>query len=211
MNCEPSQAVLSLRELGLGRAGKLVCRVPRVVLGGGQGLWVRGHNGAGKTTLLRTVAGLCPPHEGECWRRPGLDLVYLGHRNGLKDELTVLQSAQLMAVLQGQTPEPGLLHDALVLWGLWPKRHQPLRALSQGLRRRVALLRLQFCSDRALWLLDEPADALDVDGMALLRQRLRQHRDAGGTWLLTSHVPLFCADDPGPPELHLGREAQACG
>jgi heme exporter protein A len=181
------------------------------VLGSGQGLWVRGHNGVGKTTLLRTVAGLCPPHEGECWRRPGLELVYLGHRNGLKDELTVLQSAQLMAALQGKKPEAGPIREALCLWELWHRRHQPLRSLSQGLRRRVALLRLQFSSEHALWLLDEPADALDVQGMSLLCQRLRRHREGGGAWLLTSHVPLFGGDDPALPELHLGSEVRACG
>lgn len=211
MNSERHQGVLSLRELRLGRGGKPLCSVPSLMLGPGQGVWVRGPNGAGKTTLLRTVAGLCPAVAGECWRLPELPVVYLGHRNGLKDELTVLESAQLMHGLRGVPLRASRLESALSAWGLWGRRHQLVRALSQGLRRRVALLRLELSSPDALWLLDEPADALDALGTSLLRKRLVRHREQGGAWLITSHVALFEPGDPDVPELHLGAEPPACG
>jgi heme exporter protein A len=148
---------------------------------------------------------------GECWRLPGLPVVYLGHRNGLKDELTVLESAQLMQGLRGVPLRAARLESALSEWGLWGRRHQLVRALSQGLRRRVALLRLELSSPDALWLLDEPADALDALGTSLLRKRLVRHREQGGAWLITSHVALFEPGDPDVPELHLGAEPPACG
>lgn len=64
---------------------------------------------------------------------------------------------------------------------------RPVRTLSQGQRRRGALARLALERQAALWILDEPYDALDTDGLAAVNRLLREHLARGGSVLLTSH------------------------
>jgi heme exporter protein A len=65
-----------------------------------------------------------------------------------------------------------------------------VRTLSQGQRRRVALSRLALDTQPTLWILDEPFDALDTDGIATLNALLTQHAQRGGSVVLTSHQAL---------------------
>ncbi|HID44842.1 MAG TPA: ATP-binding cassette domain-containing protein, partial [Chromatiaceae bacterium] len=71
-------------------------------VGEGELLHLYGHNGSGKTTLMRTLCGLITPTDGEV-RWKGLpirkqrdeyaaELLYLGHKNGLKDDLTGVEN-----------------------------------------------------------------------------------------------------------------------
>jgi heme exporter protein A len=76
------------------------------------------------------------------------------------------------------------------------RRHVPIRALSQGQRKRVALARLALEQAPLLWVLDEPLDALDDAGIATVHVLLRQQLERGGAVLMTSHIPLVL---PGVP------------
>jgi heme exporter protein A len=82
------------------------------------------------------------------------------------------------------------------------RRDAPVRTLSQGQRRRVALARLALERAAALWVLDEPYDALDVDGLQVVNELLRAHLARGGSVLLTSHQHPG-ADAPGVAEFDL--------
>jgi heme exporter protein A len=170
-------------------------------LGRGDWLHVKGENGAGKTTLLRTLIGLSPADEGEVrWR--GADtrksaeeyrraFVYLGHQSGLKDELTPLENLRLALALDGFGTADAHLMDALRRIGLQGREDLPARALSAGQKRRVLLARL-LLRPADLWVLDEPFNALDGAGIALLSTMIASHLDAGGLAVLTSHqvMPL---------------------
>ncbi len=79
------------------------------------------------------------------------------------------------------------LLQALDAWGLKAKRHALVRTLSQGQRRRVALARLALSPAGALWVLDEPFDALDATGVSTLLSLMQTHRQSGGSVLFTSH------------------------
>ena len=81
-----------------------------------------------------------------------------------------------------------------------------MRTLSQGQRRRVALARLAVETGAALWLLDEPYDALDSDGTATLDRLLGEHSRRGGIVVFTSHVAPALAATP-PLEVQLGETA----
>lgn len=163
----------------------------------GRALWVRGRNGCGKTTLLRVLAGLRKPDEGEVsWlaAAPGQATpsmprshLYIGHANALKDDMTVAESLRYSARLHGHRDDAAALDAALAVWKLDERRDQPVRALSQGLRRRVALARLPLAADTGCWLLDEPHDALDVDSSATLDALLHAHLARGGAVVLTHH------------------------
>ena len=165
-----------------------------LVLGRGDVVWLRGANGQGKTTLLRTLAGLAPAADGtiDCPTAPA----FLGHGNALKDDLTASEALAFLGALRsasGGRPriEPAQLDIAFDRLGL-PRRHRraPVRTLSQGQRRRVALARFALPDPPALWLLDEPFDALDADGTERVAGLVGAHAAAGGAILLTSHVPV---------------------
>ena len=165
----------------------------------GEIVWLRGANGQGKTTLLRTLAGLSAPEAGDI-RWAGDDasatgparapFLYLAHANALKDDLTAAEALRFLLLLGGSAPTAAALDAALERFGLGSRRHAPVRTLSQGQRRRVALARLAVAPAPATWLLDEPFDALDALGSAALDTLLSAHAAAGGSVVLTSHVPL---------------------
>ena len=151
--------------------------------------WLRAANGFGKTSLLRVIAGLAQPAAGTVeWREPRPPLVYLAHANALKDDLTIVESLRYLARLHGLEASDAALVDAMRRFGLQARRHSPIRTLSQGQRRRVALMRLCLSPLQAAWLLDEPYDALDGDGSVLVSSLLAEHAGRGGCVLFTSHV-----------------------
>ncbi|MDP2021269.1 MAG: ATP-binding cassette domain-containing protein, partial [Hydrogenophaga sp.] len=135
-------------------------------------------------------------------------LVYVGHLNAMKDDLTVCESLQFIARLHGQDGSRPRVLEALRLLGMHHRRNAAVRTLSQGQRRRAALARLVLESDAALWVLDEPFDALDIAGIDTVNGLLKAHLARGGSVLLTSHLPLDASALPAT-ELTLGPEAAA--
>jgi heme exporter protein A len=192
MTSEPAQPPLLLRarELACERGGRVVCRDQNLALAAGNSIWLRGRNGCGKTSLLRVLAGLARPAHGDLWQAPRVSSLFIGHQNALKDELTVAENQRFLARLCRLERNDAALDQALKAWGLWSRRHLPARALSQGLRRRLSLSRLSLAEGARLWLLDEPFDALDDEGVATLGAALYGHRALGGACVLSSHLPL---------------------
>lgn len=176
----------------------------------GQMVWLRGTNGSGKTTLLRAVVGLTQADEGALeWSssdapsgeaaRPRV--VYIGHLNAMKDDLTVCESLQFLAGLHGCDASRKAGVQALRRLGLHHRRNAPVRTLSQGQRRRAALARLALEHQPSLWVLDEPFDALDATGIGVVNSLLAAHLKRGGSIFLTSHLAL---DGTGPEATELG-------
>lgn len=185
-----SPGLLYAEDLVCERGGRRVLTLPQLTLPRGTGLWLRGRNGSGKTTLLRTLAGLSEAAAGTLWRDDEAKLVYVAHTLAVKDDLSVAENLQCLADLGALETRPQALQGALMRWQLWERRHQPARRLSQGLRRRVSLARLDLAAGRPLWLLDEPFDALDDEGQCLLARALMGHRLRRGAWVLSSHQGL---------------------
>jgi heme exporter protein A len=173
-------------------------------------VWIRGANGRGKTTLLRTLAGLSTPTAGTIVRQGAAarwQLLYLAHANALKEDLSVRESLAFLLRVQGDEPTEAAVSAALECLGLAALADAPVRTLSQGQRRRVALGRLAAAFYRpGLWLLDEPYDALDVDGVSSLDALLALHARAGGITVLTSHLPVALTD-PRPSIVQLDAPA----
>lgn len=200
--------------LGCRRTGEWLFRNLDFDCQPGQLLWLRGPNGSGKTSLLRMVAGLSHADEGRF--SSGSDgisafrqrLVYIGHTNGLKDDLTAMESLHFLARLHGRDHDLQSLNTALRRLAIHHRRHAAVRTLSQGQRRRVALSRLALERDAGLWVLDEPFDALDTEGIDAINGLLREHVARGGSVVMTSHVPLSLSG-LGVRQLELGRSAAA--
>lgn len=174
-------------------------------------LWLRGDNGRGKTSLLRLLAGLATPDAGEVQldgepvRRAalrGLQPVYVGHANALKEDLSSAEALQFLARLHGRPADAARIDAALDRIGLSHRRRALVRTLSQGQRRRIALARLALETQPLPWILDEPYDALDVAGIQALDGLLTEHLARGGSVILTSHQALS-ASAPAATEYRL--------
>ena len=188
------------------RGGRPLFAPQSFTLNAGQAMQIEGDNGSGKTSLLRMVCGLAPTASGEVrWDGQAIsevrhafsrDLLYLGHSLGLKDELSAMENLRVASVLAGHSVGHEQALQALQAQGLDSRSHLPLRVLSQGQKRRVALARLQLSKAR-LWVLDEPFVALDTLAVLALQQVLRQHLEQDGLLLFTSHQAV----DLGGPVL----------
>jgi heme exporter protein A len=165
-------------------------------------LQVTGPNGSGKTSLLRILCGLLAPAEGEIkWqgeniRSLGEDyftaVTYLGHRHGVKDELSGIENLRISNALNGIEVSIERARSVLERMGLAGRESLPARLLSEGQRRRVALARLLTCGTR-LWLLDEVMTSLDKDAVALIRSLIEEHLAGGGIAIVATHQDLELA------------------
>jgi heme exporter protein A len=163
-------------------------------------LAVVGENGSGKTSLLRIFSSLLPPEQGSVlWEGQDIQqlkelyagqLTYLGHLNGIKDDLTPLENLMSAMSLAGESCSNNGAKEALEAIGLKrPIHHLPSKVLSQGQKRRVALARL-WLSTRPLWLLDEPFTSLDAASTDVVTQRLLAHLQRGGLAVLVTHQEI---------------------
>jgi heme exporter protein A len=178
----------------------------------GELLHLHGHNGSGKTTLLRTLASLVKPAAGDIvWQDDSIyelgeeftrHVMYIGHKNAIKDDLTGVENLMISSLLDGHDVTEDQAWQALDDIGLRGAEDLPVKVLSQGQRRRVALSRLLLTKTR-LWILDEPFVALDKAAVAFLQDVIRLHLEKGGMVILTTHqdVELTTGD---PKQLKLG-------
>ena len=162
----------------------------------GELLYVHGPNGSGKTTLLRTLCGLAMPEAGEIrWKGQNIrrlgeefhrEMAYVGHLNGVKDELTAFENLRVVGQLAGVTASEERALEALRRLELTACAELPGKVLSQGQKRRVALARL-LLAPMVLWIMDEPFNALDVKAVGMVQNMLSEHLDKGGMVVLTTH------------------------
>jgi len=152
----------------------------------GELLRVEGSNGTGKTTLLRILCGLYEEYEGEvAWETEQYPL-YIGHKPGVKDQLTALENLTWLSQLSGREDSRSALMEALGQVSLAGFEDVPCGSMSEGQRKRVNLARL-FLSLPDVLILDEPFSAIDVAGVERLEHRMAEHLKNGGVIILTSH------------------------
>lgn len=176
------------------RGARCILRAVSLSAGAGEAVILTGANGIGKTTLLRAIAGFLPVAEGairlEGARNEatvGEASHYVGHLNGVKRSLTVIETLRFFSAFLGG--EAALAEQAAERFGLDALADIPAGYLSAGQKRRLALARL-VCAPRPLWLLDEPTVSLDARTQALFAGIVNAHLAEGGIVIAATHIAL---------------------
>ncbi len=165
----------------------------------GQVLLLEGKNGSGKTSLLRILCGFREPDAGQVlWCGEVIDdsqyyadMAYVGHLDGVKKELTVLENLKVSLAL-GQSGQYSI-QQALNKVHLTDYDEVLVQALSAGQKRRLSLARL-LITKNSVWILDEPFTSLDKQGIALIETLMSEHCASGGMIVLTSHHDIELHD-----------------
>ena len=192
-----NQPRLTAKDLKLERGERLLFRGLHFDAPAGSLVRLAGANGTGKTSLLRLLTGLMQPDAGAVLYKGAdisklkedyaKDLVYIGHMNGVKDDLSAIENVRVAARMGNIIASDEELVDALTRVGLEDFIDQLTGELSQGQRRRVALARLFVSKTKPVWILDEPFVALDAASVANLAATVAEHVQAGGIVIYTTH------------------------
>ena len=191
--------MLELSKLGCVRGDRRLFSGLDFAVSPGTFVQLTGPNGSGKTSLLRILCGLLAPAEGQVkWNGANIRslgeeyftaVTYLGHRHGVKDELSAVENLKVSNGLNGIELTKERARAVLEQMGLAGRDLLPARLLSEGQRRRVALARLLVCNTK-LWLLDEVMTSLDKGAVALVRSLIENHLAGGGIAIVATHQEL---------------------
>ena len=183
--------MLQVKNLSCERANRVLFRNLSFELNRGDALRILGLNGSGKTTLLRILAGLYQEFEGDVkWGREQYPL-YIGHRRGLKALMSARENLLWSAAINGQGARLSEVDEALRQVSMGSYLDIACGSMSEGQCGRVNLARLVLLNN-PVWILDEPFNAIDSDGIQWLLERIKKHLFSGGILVLSSHmeVPL---------------------
>ena len=173
------KALLRFEAVTLRRGGRLLFEGLDLKVGPGEALHLTGPNGSGKSSLIRLAAGLLREAAGRV-ERSALALS--------DDALALDRELPLQQALLFWNPAERL-DPAMAAVGLGELADVPVRLLSSGQAKRATLARVA-ASGAPLWLLDEPLNGLDADGVERLNALVASHRASGGAVLAASHSPI---------------------
>lgn len=175
--------LLRFEAVTLRRGGRRLFEGLDLKLGPGEALHLTGPNGSGKSSLIRLAAGLLRAEAGRVDRTA----VALSDDALALDRELPLRKALLFWARLGGTADR--LDPAMAALELGDLAQVPVRLLSSGQAKRATLARVA-ASGAPLWLLDEPLNGLDADGVERLDALVARHRASGGAVLAASHGPL---------------------
>ena len=183
--------------LTLFRGDRCLFKGLNFALNSGELLLLEGRNGSGKTSLLRAIAGLLELESGEIQLNDSPvrkerqffqnSTVLMSHKVGLKGDLNLVENLQFEAALRPQSDLE--FEDILQRLGINRLKRLPLRSLSAGQQRRVALARLMM-SAAPLWMMDEPVSNLDGEGRLLAKELIAEHLQQGGSAIIAAHQDI---------------------
>ena len=151
-------------------------------LNNGESLHIKGPNGSGKSTLIRIILGITNPTKGLITINSTRDICYLGHKNALKNYLSLDDNILLM-----DFDNHPCLKKYIEILDL--KRYLDVNVanLSYGQQKKLGLLRL-FLNSSDLIILDEPLVGLDKETQIILTDFLTDQLEENKTLIFTSHI-----------------------
>jgi len=165
-------------------------------LASGEVLGLLGPNGSGKTTTMKAIMGLVNPQSGDI-QVCGADAMnnreeamsHIGcliEAPSLYDYMTAEQNLQLVARFYDNVDDRRIA-EVLRMVDMDKYKNDKVRSYSLGMRQRVGLAAALISKPRLL-ILDEPANALDIEGMLYVRQVIKAAAENGAAVLISSHL-----------------------
>ena len=151
-------------------------------VGQGEALHIRGDNGSGKSTLIRIILGITKQTKGSIKNNSLKGMAYLGHKNAIKNYLTLEDNILLMELNDNIN-----LNKFIEVLNL--KKYMDVLAanLSFGQQKKLALLRI-FLNNSDLIVLDEPFVGLDIETQNILSEFLNNQLKMSKSIIYTSHI-----------------------
>tara|TARA_B100000941_G_C28417072_1_gene506702 strand:- start:126 stop:701 length:576 start_codon:yes stop_codon:yes gene_type:complete len=148
----------------------------------GDALHISGSNGSGKSTLIRIILGITKQTKGTITHNESNNISYLGHKNALKNYLTVSDNLILLGLSSHEK-----LNNFLEELDLKKFSGVTVANLSFGQQKKLALLRI-FLNKSNVILLDEPFVGLDTNTHNVIENFLIKELNSGKTLIYTSHI-----------------------
>jgi Cu-processing system ATP-binding protein len=157
---------------------------------------ILGPNGSGKTTLIKSILGMVVPDKGTIsvggipirnnWKYR-YEIDYLPQIANFPGNLRVRELIRMIKDLRRQ---PCGEDKLISMFGLGPFLDKKLTTLSGGTKQKVNIV-LAFMFDCPLMILDEPTNGLDPAALIRLKELIKEEKEKGKTFLITSHIMQF--------------------
>ena len=148
----------------------------------GEALHICGDNGSGKSTLIRIILGITKQTKGNIKNNSSQGITYLGHKNAIKNYLTLEDNILLMELNDKEE-----LNKYIEILNLRKYMDVIAANLSFGQQKKLALLRI-FLNSSDLIILDEPFVGLDIETQDILSKFLNNQLKMNKSIIYTSHI-----------------------
>ncbi len=155
---------------------------------------VVGNNGSGKTVLMKCICGFMKADQGEVY----VDGCRVGKDSDFPDNIGIIietpgfipamsgyRNLKVLASLKARIGKKEI-KEVLEKVGLQPNMRKPVGKYSLGMRQRLGLAQAIMENPKVL-ILDEPFNGLDKNGVAQMRELLKELKAEGKAILLASH------------------------
>ena len=155
---------------------------------------LKGVNGSGKTMLMRLIAGLITPTSGSILingKRLGKDITFpesigiLIENPAFLDAYSGFDNLKMLASIQKKITDDHI-RETLSLVGLDPYDKKKYRKYSLGMKQRLGIA-AAVMEDPDIVILDEPTNALDSDGVAMLKEILKRQKERNALVVISCH------------------------
>ena len=180
-------SLLESKNLSLMRNDRYIIRDLSIEISPKTVVNIFGNNGSGKTSLLKVLSGITEKTNGEILRN-NVDVIYVGHKNGLKSNLTIHENLALDN-LQDRVISSDEIDNVIRKYQMIDYRDTLVKNLSHGQQKRVCLMRTIIINSN-LWLLDEPYSALDSKGIDILNSTIKEAVTNDVAVLMTNHKKI---------------------
>ncbi|PZF88712.1 multidrug ABC transporter ATP-binding protein [Listeria ivanovii] len=175
-----------------------VIRDVTITMGGNNVYGFQGVNGSGKTVLFKLILGFLKPTIGEIFIDGekmhdkiefASDTGFIIEYPGFIKYYSGFENLKLLAAIQNKITDK-TIYEAIAKVGLNPNNKNKVKDYSLGMRQRLGIAQ-SFMENPTIIILDEPTNALDTDGINMLKNLIAEWRTQGKLVLLTSHNEAF--------------------
>ena len=163
-----------------------------LVLGPGDKAGLIGPNGSGKSTLLKILCGLAQADQGTVFTQKMLRVSYVPQTDIFEEDAGSIDNLlHAVRILDLDEAEQFNRVHAMLSRAQFPDHHPPVRLLSGGWRKRLAVCRALVTRPDVL-IMDEPTNHLDIEGILWLENLLNAtFPESPAAVLMVSHDRRF--------------------